>query len=366
MKFGVVFQPTYVPDLDGSSAAALATLLDDAVRAERLGFDVVWATEHHFQAYGGLMSAPAVFLAAASQRTQVVRLGVAVALLPLRDPVRTAEEFATLDALSGGRLEFGIGRGFSRWDYHVFGFDLAASAARLKEALDVVLAAWSQDTVTFHGDHFRYDGVAVLPRPAQQPCPRIWVAAATRAETFVWAGQRGYRLMVPPFQKDHALLRRHVAMYQAAFDRGGHNATHQEIFAIIRVHVAETTARAYEQAETAHYRYLGLQRARDASGDPFGRPAVPDRRAYARDDFPGLSLEELSAGAHLIVGSPDDCVAAIQVLNQRLAVTHLGGIFAFGGLAPDVVTRSMELFATAVIPRVRSLDAVDVRLSGEA
>src|SRR5262245_48113319 len=162
MKLGMVCQPSYAPELDGASADLLTGLLGDAVRAEELGFDSVWATEHHFQGYGGIIPSPAVFLAAASQRTARVRLGVCVALLPLHDPLHTAEQWAMVDALSGGRLEFGIGRGSLRWPYHNFGVDFEQSRARAAESLEVVLRAWTAGEVTFRGAHFGYDGVAVL------------------------------------------------------------------------------------------------------------------------------------------------------------------------------------------------------------
>ena len=117
MKFGHFCLPTYFPDVDGDAGLLMRRWIDLLADSETLGFDSLWANEHHFDSYGGLIPSPATFLAALSQRTSHVRLGTSIVVLPLNNPIAIAEQLAMVDLMSGGRLEFGIGRGFVDFDY---------------------------------------------------------------------------------------------------------------------------------------------------------------------------------------------------------------------------------------------------------
>ena len=122
MKFGYYILNTYVPELDGESPDLYAHWLEQIDAAENLGFDSLWITEHHFRNFGGMMPSPSVLLAAAAQRTKKMRLGSAVSILPMHNPLRIAEEFAMVDLFSNGRLNFGAGRGMHPMEYAVFGY----------------------------------------------------------------------------------------------------------------------------------------------------------------------------------------------------------------------------------------------------
>jgi alkanesulfonate monooxygenase SsuD/methylene tetrahydromethanopterin reductase-like flavin-dependent oxidoreductase (luciferase family) len=160
------------------------------------GYDAVWLAEHHFTTYS---VCPSVHLMAleAAHRTQRIRIGTAVSLAALYHPLRLAEEVALLDVLTGGRLNWGAGRGFERTEFDAFGVPLDETAARFREAVEVVLAAWRHERLTFHGKYWHFDDVEVLPKPAQQPHPPTWMAA-TSPDAVSWAASMGHAILMDP------------------------------------------------------------------------------------------------------------------------------------------------------------------------
>ena len=150
MKFGLLFNTDYHAEVHGPPAEYYAHILDEIVLAEALGFHSAWFGEHHYSAYS--FGAPAVMATAAAARTNRIRLGTGVSLLPIHNPIRLAEEYATLDILSGGRLEYGVGRGFLRYALDLFGVEEDESHERYREALELILKAWtSRESFDFEG-----------------------------------------------------------------------------------------------------------------------------------------------------------------------------------------------------------------------
>src|SRR5918911_239361 len=145
MKFGLLYLPTYVPELDGSVGTFYERMLEQIVRADDLGYASVWLTEHHFDFYGGTIPNPAVFGAAVARATKNIRIGTAVTVLPMHNPLLVAEDFAMLDVLSNGRVDLGIGRGSVTAEYREFGISNEQSASVMAEANDLILKAWSQE-----------------------------------------------------------------------------------------------------------------------------------------------------------------------------------------------------------------------------
>ncbi len=173
-----------------------ARALDRIVVMDAAGYDAVWLAEHHFTTYS---VCPSVHLMAleAAHRTTRLRIGTAVSLAALYHPLRLAEELALLDVLSGGRLNWGAGRGFEPAEFRAFGVPLDETAPRFREAVEVVLSAWTSDRLTFHGKYWDFDDVEVLPKPAQQPHPPTWVAA-TSPEAIGWAASMGHQILMDP------------------------------------------------------------------------------------------------------------------------------------------------------------------------
>ncbi|HEV2098232.1 MAG TPA: LLM class flavin-dependent oxidoreductase, partial [Stellaceae bacterium] len=157
---------------------------------DRNPYEAVWLAEHHFSDFSVCPSVHMVGMLAAA-RTRRLRIGTGVSLAPFYHPLRLAEEVALLDLLSGGRVNWGAGRGFARVEFENFGVPPEESTSRFRETVEIVLRAWTEERLSFSGSHFRFDGVEVLPKPTQRPHPPVWMAA-TSESAIEWAAGRGF------------------------------------------------------------------------------------------------------------------------------------------------------------------------------
>ena len=173
MKFGAHYLPTYLSHLDGSVAEFYRRMFEQMEEIERLGFDSAWVTEHHFSDYGGTVPHPATFLSAIARTTRRIRLGVAISVLPLHNPLEIAESYAMVDVISNGRLEFGVGKGSEAIEYKRAGASQEEASGRMKEGMEIIRQAWSDEPVNFRGEVFEYRNVRVLPKPVQRPHPPV-------------------------------------------------------------------------------------------------------------------------------------------------------------------------------------------------
>src|SRR5579871_4128524 len=204
MRFHMHLLPTYFPDVDPPFNVFYQQILEQVALAEELGWECFWFTEHHFKLYGGPEPNPAVFLAAAAARTSRIHLGSAVSILPLHHPIQIAEDYAMVDVLSDGRLEFGIGLGNTPGDFSIFGVPREEARARFEEAGEIIARAWAQPAFSYQGAFWEFEDVSVLPRPVQQPRPAIWVAGHS-PESLGWAGRHGFNIMITahPYPPEH-------------------------------------------------------------------------------------------------------------------------------------------------------------------
>src|SRR5438067_13578107 len=163
---------------------------------DRTGFDAVWLAEHHFSSFSVCPSVHMVGVLAAARTTRL-RIGTGVSLAPFYHPLRLAEEVALLDQLSGGRVNWGAGRGFSRVEFENFGVPPEESASRFRETVEIVLRAWTEERLSFAGTHFNFHDVEILPKPLQQPHPPVWMAA-TSEPALDWAAGRGFSILLDP------------------------------------------------------------------------------------------------------------------------------------------------------------------------
>ena len=145
--------------------------LEIAQAAEDMGYDGVWLAEHHFSNYGYL-SQPLIMATHLAAKTKRIRIGTAVVVLPLHNPLMVAEEAATIDLLSEGRFDLGLGRGYQQYEFQRLGFDLKDSRSRWEEAIEIVTRAFTEDSFSFQGEHFSFPETTVLPKPYQKPHPR--------------------------------------------------------------------------------------------------------------------------------------------------------------------------------------------------
>ena len=323
-----------------------AETLDELVLADRLGFHGAWLVEHHFMPGYSHSSKPELVLAALAQRTSRLRLGLGVIPLPYHHPVHVAERIATLDLLSDGRLEVGIGRGFSPNEYAAFGVEMAESRCLVDESLAILEAAADYAPIHFKGAHYALDGVRIVPRPVQRPYPPLWTAAVS-PETFEWAALRGLGVLAGPF-KPWFMVAADIRRYRRAWT----HAAPPRIGMTIGLVCLRDGERARRLAAPA-FRWFYDELLRVTT--PVLENLLP---SYEQFHELGRFRRLLRLGARprvlqlagmTVVGTPGECVA--QIARYRDAgVTHLLCSIGAGALPTDVVRESMETIASDVLP----------------
>jgi natural product biosynthesis luciferase-like monooxygenase protein len=345
MKFGYYILNTYVPELDGESTELYAHWLEQIDAAEDLGFDSFWVTEHHFRYFGGMLPNPQLLLAAAAQRTKRMRLGAAVTILPMHHPIRIAEDFAMVDLLSNGRLNFGAGRGMHPLEYAVFNSDFKTAQLRLPEALDIVVRAWTDEAFEWNGKDYRYPKLAVYPKPYQKPHPPIYITANRDPESFQMIGQRGYHLMTLPWVATNELQRTRVDLYFDALREGGHGVETKDVFVMYPAYVADSDVQA--RAEVLEHWKRWRLFALDALN------LDPSKGEAYQNVFRHLDYDAMVQDSRGVFGGPDTCVRILKRIIEVVGTTHIGLVFHFGGLSQEKVLKSMERFAHFVMPALR-------------
>jgi alkanesulfonate monooxygenase SsuD/methylene tetrahydromethanopterin reductase-like flavin-dependent oxidoreductase (luciferase family) len=333
---------------------ACDAVLATADQAETLGFDSLWLAERHFSPPGSaalvpsIGSAPLLLATAIAMRTSRIRLGTAVLLLPLGHPVRLAEEVATLDQLSQGRLHLGIGRSSFPRAYEGYGIPYAESRARFQEYLDIMRLAWTQPQFSYTGTFYTMRDVEVLPKPWQHPHPPLHQAAATR-ETFAAVGTMGLRLLVALIGTPMAELASVIAVYQAAWQAAGHPGQ-GEVRLRLPIYVAETQEQAQADPRPSVLPYY--ERLRQGYLRSAQQFESAERTARAAQ-LASLTYKELLQ-ERVVFGTPRNVVARLRTVQQALGLS--GFIIepnVGGGIPLDRVARSLDLFAHVVAPQLR-------------
>src|SRR5512145_2402616 len=241
MRFGLFFQ---VPDVPGRSHAERYTETFELIElAESLGFDVAWLAELHFGGAFSLMSNPLMAVPVIAQRTRRIRIGTAVTLLPLHQPLACAEQAATADILSGGRLEFGVGRGSIPTQFHGFRVPVSENRARFAECLDIIRLAWTRDRFSYAGTFYQVENLAVVPKPLQRPHPPIRVAVHT-LESFAHIAQLGVPIYSGTTTTPLPLLRECMSAYREQLASAGHAWGSEQMALMQPVHIGPTSAAA--------------------------------------------------------------------------------------------------------------------------
>jgi natural product biosynthesis luciferase-like monooxygenase protein len=348
MKFGLHYQlPCYGSQ---SPVQRYRDTLEQSVHAEALGFESVWPVEQHFNADLSITPAPLLLLAALAERTRTLRLGIAIVLLPLSHPVRVAEEIATLDVLSKGRVEFGVGRGAIPTHFAGFGVPQAESRDRFVEALEVIVQAWTKERVSHAGRFFNIDNLSVVPKPVQQPHPPIR-AAANSVETFEQMGRAGYPIFVATPINPFSKLKEMLEVYRQARRSGGHaDNGGEDVTLALPLYVGEKRAQIKQLVEPSINHYLQTV-------------AAIYRSALARSESVAPLPERVERFAHTtydqacetmaIFDTPEACVERLRRACDEFNIGRVICWFNIGGMIPHVeVMRSMELFAAEVMPHL--------------
>jgi alkanesulfonate monooxygenase SsuD/methylene tetrahydromethanopterin reductase-like flavin-dependent oxidoreductase (luciferase family) len=331
---------TYKEAFDTSFA-----LVDEA---ERLGVQSVWLAEYHFNP-GRVLSSPIMIATAIASRTERIRVGLAVQCLPLGHPVRLAEEAATLDQLSNGRLEYGVGRGTFPNVHEGFNTPFAESRGRFEESLEIIKKAWTEESFTFEGEYFQFRDLCVEPKPRQEPHPPIRVGI-TSAESFPIAGRMGYPILINPsrvFTLDE--LAQHIGSYRRAWHEAGH-AGEPEVGLRVPIYVAETEEKAYSDpregaifmAQRLGQRVLSYADYGATTGDwqsEGERVLDMDYDDWLRDK--------------VAYGTPDTVAEKLRQLQEDLGLTHLIYEVDLGNhLLYELQLNSLRLFNEEVLPQL--------------
>ena len=352
MKFGLFYLPTYMPDRRDVHAH-LHNIVEQVEYADRIGIDYAWMVEHHFVRHGGLLPAHYAFLCFLAARTGNIRLGTGATVLPLNDPVRVAEQAATLDQLSKGRLDFGVGRGFIRDEFEAFGVPMRESRERVEEGVELIRQAWTGEPLEFESK-FRpkMSGLTVLPPVYQKPHPPIWNACLMSPESFEWTAREGHNLLYVAYHVDHPVAVERIGWYRDALEKHGKSAADHEICCVYHAHFLErgddAALKAAVDGPMAEYARAGIEAA-SKPPDPEAYKGYQRREAGQQE----LTFERYFPG-RVLMGGPEQAVDRIRELRD-VGITQIGMLVDFGSLAQEEIMRSLEIFGREVLPKVRDL-----------
>ena len=309
--------------------------LMECERAEALGFDSVWLGEHHNSSF--FYPTPLIGLAAIASRTNRLRLGTGVLLLPLYHPVAVAEEGAMVDIISGGRLIMGVGAGYAPEEFAAFGLSSKERGSRLEEGASLLHRLWTEQKVTHKGRHYQVKNVTVAPRPLQQPRPPLWFGG--------WA---------------ELAIRRAARLGDAWL--GGPSAKLDELATCVRWYrkAEKSAGRVVPSSEVALIRYVfvadSLKSAHAVAGGPFVQffedtyfrlPHPVVKRPQGPIDIQQLAKDRI------ILGDPASCIEQIERFRKVLGITHLICRISSPGIPRDAALASLNLFTREVMPALK-------------
>lgn len=329
MKVGVL-QFFSWPARRGPLDQVYARALERIQIMDKVGFDAVWLAEHHFSAFSVCPSVHMLGTLAAAKTTRL-RIGTAVSLAAFYHPLRLAEEVALLDIISGGRVNWGAGRGFAANEFAAFGVPPAESAERFREAVEIVLKAWTSERLTYRGKHWQFEDVEVLPKPLQQPHPPVWMAASSEAAV-EWAASEGHSILMDPHSttRDIGAKRRLYGrrLGEAGFAEQGRETPMARLIAL-----GETKERAREVAARGAGWLVGSY-----SGPQHAKVIQKPR------DYGGLDPVDYYLKDVILHGTPDSVLDQIHGLKETINLDYL--------MCAPLSQESFTLLAEKVVPRL--------------
>jgi alkanesulfonate monooxygenase SsuD/methylene tetrahydromethanopterin reductase-like flavin-dependent oxidoreductase (luciferase family) len=347
MDFGVFIEfPCREGMTEREAFTECFTLADEA---EALGVDSVWLAEYHFSPIS-VLSSPITIASAIAARTQRIRIGLAVVLLPLGNPIRLAEDIATLDHISQGRVEFGVGRGTFPDTHDGFNSPYAESRERFDEYLEIILKAWTTERFSFTGKHYHCEDLYVRPKPLQTPHPPIRVGITSEV-TFPLVGRMGFPIIINP-SRVFALseLGPYIQQYRRAWHDAGHAGTPQ-VGLRVPLYVAETAERAYEEPKASTMMAVqGLGNRVAGSASRLG--TTGDWSAEA-EHLRGMSYDDWLRDK-VVYGTPEVVVERLQQLTEELDLTQILYEVNYGRQLPyELQLKNLRLINERVIPEFK-------------
>jgi alkanesulfonate monooxygenase SsuD/methylene tetrahydromethanopterin reductase-like flavin-dependent oxidoreductase (luciferase family) len=329
MKVGVL-QFFSWPGRHGPLEEVYARALERIEIMDKGGFDAVWLAEHHFTTFSVCPSVHMLGVLAAA-RTKRLRIGTAVSLAALYHPLRLAEEVALLDVLSGGRVNWGAGRGFAHLEFNAFGVPVEQSADRFREAVEIVLKAWSEERFSYHGAHFKFDDIEVLPKPLQRPLP-TWMAATSEG-AIDWAASRGFSILMDPHasMKELGGKRRRYAekMAEAGFSDKGRD-----------IPMARLVALAGSASEAEAIARRGAQWLVDA----YAGPQHSHRKSMQPRSYDGKEPAQHYVDSVILHGTPEALIDKVAELKETIGLNYL--------MCAPLSRDTFRLLADKVVPRL--------------
>ena len=327
-----------------SQADAFKESFKQVEESERLGIDSVWLAEHHFSPDRSVLASPLVIASSIATRTSRIRIGLAVQVLPLTNPLRTAEEAATVDHISEGRFDFGIGRSGLTKYYQGYNVDYSESRGRFLEALEVIMKAWGDELLSYQGEYYAYEDVVVVPKPHQKPYPPTRVAVAS-ADTFPLMGCLGHPIFISA-NMSVPLLQERLEQYRTAWEAAGHTGP-DDVTLRIPAYVAETTEKASSEpkASTMHAIEYGVRE--------LTRIAASEEAAKRLREAANVPYDEILQ-RRVMYGTPEAVVERLHEYQQTLGISGVVLEMNYRGQIPyDRVVNSLRLLAEKVMPRFK-------------
>jgi alkanesulfonate monooxygenase SsuD/methylene tetrahydromethanopterin reductase-like flavin-dependent oxidoreductase (luciferase family) len=354
MKFGL-FYPHQVPrPWDGRSEyRVLSESLDQIELADQLGYDFVWETEHHFLEEYSHSSAPEVFLGAASQRTKNIRLGHGIVQLTTNQPQRVAERVSTLDVLSNGRVELGMGEGAGPAELHPFNIRVRTKRDRWVEAVRAIVPMFSETSWEFHGEFYDFEARNVVPKPIQRPHPPLWVGCSniqTIGNAAEWGmGALGFSFVSP--EAARAWVHRYFNVFLNHPNRLGAYKTNPNVAIVNGFLCAETDDEAREKAADWTFFQFALGRyGRKGIDNPGGEDMWADYQEWRHSE---KAQAALNMG---LIGSPDTIRERLKTFESS-HVDQVIFLVQVGKMRHEDICASLRLFAKEVMPEFHARDA---------
>jgi alkanesulfonate monooxygenase SsuD/methylene tetrahydromethanopterin reductase-like flavin-dependent oxidoreductase (luciferase family) len=320
--------------------------------AEPLGFDSLWALEHHFTGYA-MSPSPTQLLSYYAGRTKRVTLGTCVIVLPWHDPVRVAEQIALLDVMSGGRCIFGFGRGAASVEYAGFRIPMEEARPRFVEAAQIVVKALTNDVFSWEGEHFQIPPTSIRPRPISHPERRFYASSVSPESAEIMA-KLGFGVLVV-MQNEWAIAAADIDRYRELARSVGHVPRAPII--LTNVSCADSREEAQERAVTylsrkwdsidKHYHFSDGHLASVKGYEFYGKMT----KTYAKMKDPGFRDKATDFYVKIqVVGTPDDCLQQLAELRRLTGLDHLVTEFGFGGMPHEQAELNMRVFADRVVP----------------
>lgn len=358
MHFGLVMECDYREGVTQDQAFQEAFQM--AELSEECGLDGVWLAERHFAAPRGpldsqgagipsIVSVPMIMASAIAARTRRLRVGIAVSVLPLCHPIRMAEEAATVDNISQGRFDFGIGRsGFAR-AYEGYGIPYGESRELFQESLEVIVKAWTTPRLDHQGKYYNFSDVCVMPRPYQQPHPPIRIAATTR-DTFPQVGRMGYPIFGGLRGMDIPEMKEHLKVYREEWKAAGNSGDGTDVILRIPIYVAETEEQARSEPEESTMRSFQRLAQTYATSAASSGTTASEERIERGQRLSGVTYETLLQN-RVAYGTPEAVVDRLKEITEELQLSGVIAEMNVGGKTPkERVLNSIRLFGERVAP----------------